>query len=535
MRILRRAEEGIPFIEILLDETLCSGEVGISKELVRSAGGVNRQLSAKLKYELVLRIAKETPIVLEEFPDGEYGLDVMKLEDDASDVEDLGWQTDCYIIGKYSEELRKAGCFDMAVEGILQEAQANGKEEIVIAWLEQMIGHAEAFYKIDDATRPILIYKGDPICYNVLTVFAEQLGKALERAGEHVIYFDLEQEDVSGILQYVDQRFKAVIGVQSYLFSVKLADEKHYVHEYIYGPKYNFVFDHPIWFEVHLMHNYPEYYLLVPDQNYADFAKRYFHKEAILFPPAGMQLENVGTVEWKYDLTFVGTMGDYLQQAMWIHTLKRENRFLANRFLLTMRQNPDMTLEEAFTHALEHQGIVLTDEAFMERLRDLRTVGYCVMHYYRYKVVETLLKAGIRLDVFGDSWQASALRKYPNLVCHPDITVEESLLVWKQSKLSLNVMSWHKSGFTERMAGIMMAGAVLVTDDTRYLKGRYEEEDMLIFQLSDLEKLPEKVKGLLADEEKRQRIAENGRRKTICEHTWEKRAEQFLELLRDRH
>lgn len=104
-------------------------------------------------------------------------------------------------------------------------------------------------------------------------------------------------------------------------------------------------------------------------------------------------------------------------------------------------------------------------------------------------------------------------------------------------------MSWHKAGFTERMANIMLAEAVLVTDDTAYLNGRYNENDMLVFQLNQLEKLPSKIQKLLSDDKKRSEIAENGRKKTREAHTWQKRAQRFCRffignriknLLRDR-
>lgn len=529
-RILKKAVEGISFLQILLDETICEGTVLIPKQLVHDAGGINNKLFAKQKYELLLRIAKETPIVFEE-TEGAVE-DCLMLEDDPQELMlRCGWKTDCYVLGKYSRELQEAGCFDAAVSGVLNEAERSGYAEGAIDWLEQMIGRKEAFCDIDDVTLPILIYKGDSVCHNVLTVFAEQFGRALEQAGVHIIYFDLEKEDVTEILGYRNQRFRAIIGVQSYLFSIKMADEVHYVHEYIYGPKFNFIFDHPIWMKKHLMHQYSDYYILTHDPNYISFAKKYFRKQAILFPPAGMMLDAQDEPERCYDLTFVGTMGDYLSQALWIHELERPKRFLANRFLLIMRKEPALTLEEAFRRAVEHQKLLLTDEEFMEELREICVTGYCVMHYYRYKVIETLLKSGIHMDVFGNSWMNSPLLEYPNLHCHPDVTVKESLEIWRKSKLSLNVMSWHKGGFTERMAGIMMAGAVLVTDDTTYLEGRYSQSDMLIFHLNNLLELPEQVKELLADEKKRERIAENGKKITLREHTWDKRAEQFLELL----
>ena len=80
----------------------------------------------------------------------------------------------------------------------------------------------------------------------------------------------------------------------------------------------------------------------------------------------------------------------------------------------------------------------------------------------------------------------------------------------------------------------MLAGAVLVTDDTTYLRGRYENSDMLIYQLDRLEQLPEQIKTLLQDEEQRLQMAERGRAKTAKEHTWDKRAAQFLQILRER-
>lgn len=92
-------------------------------------------------------------------------------------------------------------------------------------------------------------------------------------------------------------------------------------------------------------------------------------------------------------------------------------------------------------------------------------------------------------------------------------------------------MSWHKAGFTERMASIMLAGAVLVTDDTTFLRGNYDTEDMLVFNLAGIKKLPEKILCILQDESKRNKIAERGRRKTMNEHTWAKRAEQFEKLM----
>jgi spore maturation protein CgeB len=77
----------------------------------------------------------------------------------------------------------------------------------------------------------------------------------------------------------------------------------------------------------------------------------------------------------------------------------------------------------------------------------------------------------------------------------------------------------------------MLAGAVLVTDYTTYLNGRFDDEDMVIFRLDELSGLPEKIKAVLSDEDLRERIALSGQKKTLAGHTWDKRAEEFIDKL----
>ena len=176
-RVLRQTAEGISFLELLLDETICEGDILIPKELILLAGGRNDRLPAKKKYELLLRIAQRTSFDLTEEPSGDMGMELL-TNDTAEETAD-GWKTDCYIIGKYSQILQENQVFEMAVASVLEEAQSHGHYEQAVSFLEAMIGHAELFYELDAPTEPVLIYKGDDVCHNVLTVFAEQFGAAL--------------------------------------------------------------------------------------------------------------------------------------------------------------------------------------------------------------------------------------------------------------------------------------------------------------------------------------------------------------------
>ena len=196
-----------------------------------------------------------------------------------------------------------------------------------------------------------------------------------------------------------------------------------------------------------------------------------------------------------------------------------------------MRKNTWLTAEDAFDRTVKERRLILSENEYLDLFYEMRRVFYCVIHYYREHVLKTIVDNNIKVDVFGDSWKDSLFYGHPTVIWHQDVTVEESITIWKQSKLSLNIMSWHKAGFTERMANIMLAEAVLVTDDTAYLNGRYNENDMLVFQLNQLEKLPSKIQKLLSDDKKRSEIAENGRKKTREAHTWQKRAQSFVDFL----
>ena len=191
--------------------------------------------------------------------------------------------------------------------------------------------------------------------------------------------------------------------------------------------------------------------------------------------------------------------------------MDRRDRFFANRFLLIMRKNPRLTAEEAFSQTLDFYGVTCGDAEFLELFYKMRRVIFCVMHYYRCRIIKSILKSGLTLHVFGDCWKRSPFFGEPGLICHADVTMEESMEVWRKSKLSLNVMSWHKGGFTERMANIMLSKAALVTDETSYLNGRFSDgEDLIVFRLKEWETLPELLKGYFNQPEKIQMIAENG-------------------------
>ena len=100
-------------------------------------------------------------------------------------------------------------------------------------------------------------------------------------------------------------------------------------------------------------------------------------------------------------------------------------------------------------------------------------ITFGVTFYIREKIIKTLIESGIKVDVFGDSWKKSPYADNKNLIIHDDIDFEKGLDIMAQSRISLNVMSWHKGGMTERIANAMLNYSVCVTDETSYINSAF--------------------------------------------------------------
>lgn len=533
-------ENGYSFLDILLDERVVFGELAVSRDLVRKAGGINTGLKAKRKYELVLRIAELGNVKIEEVENdisvcnnlekqNESFIFIDDNETEGNIIDSL--TTDCYLIAKYSERLIAHNLFNPAVESILVEAEDKGLKNEAVALLEGFLSKNDSFYMIDDCTRPVLIFKGNDTCYNVLNTFADELKKSIEKSGYKTEIFDVDREDWKEVVRYQNKHYKAVVGFQSFLFSVKMEDGEAYFMDFIKAPKFNFLFDAPICFNSHLAYKAKDFTILTHDINYKNFLEKYYKQQAKILPPGGMISKNpVSMDERKYELTFLGSYGDYRKILLELEGLSAEDKAIGTALFERLKTEPELTLEAGFDKVIKEKGLVMDEDTYLVRLHRVRRVLYAASYYFREKVIKAILESGLRLTVFGESFKNSPFVNYKNLNICEEVQAERSLEVYENSKISLNFMTWHKAGLTERMANIMLAGAVLLTDCTDgFSEGA--GEDFVDFKLSDIDSLPEKIKELLKNESLLNKIALNGRKRALSSMTWDKRAEELLELI----
>ncbi len=527
----RKETAELSFLDILLDETLIYGTVCIPWKCFEKVSTINRRLPGKQIYELLLRLAEVFPVYLtgEELADAKGKMVLESREEEVSFSE---LQADCYIISRYKKILLEQQLFDNAVEGVLGQAKLLGCDTEMVEFLSDMLKESDDYRRLYLGSQPFLIHTGDTVCYNILSVFAGEMGNALRRRGYLVEYFDVSKESFLESVRFMGQSFQAVIGFQNVMFSAKMVSGQ-FLHDRITGPKYNYIFDHPVFLD-HFFREVPrELTLFTVDKGYAEFAKKHYPLDAIFFPPGGM-IREFCEKKRVFDVVFIGSNYDNVEEIrelLW--KMSREKRFLINRFCLMMRKYPHLPAEQLLALALEYYGISLSEEGFLDQLHEIRPVIFYMMYYFRRKIIESLVESGIKVDVFGESWAGSKLCQHPNFVWHKqDLSAEECLLVWQQSKIALNIMSWHKNALTERILNSMLQKAVVLTERNPYMEEEFEEgREVVFYDLARLEKLPELVSSLLGDEKRLRDIAERGYQRAKSSHTWDCRVGEFLALL----
>ena len=462
----------------------------------------------------------------------------------------------CYILGRYQDEYREMGIFDQEASALIHEGLERGDTDYVM----HMAARDEVYERADKHWAPVLVFVGDMTCYGVLDGFARSLAEQLDQQGYIVDLYDLGQEDINGLPRLFGKRFTALIGFQCFIFSARMQDGAS-AFDKIPGPKINVVFDHPVWMKEQFAKG-PEkdYYVVTHDHNYKSFVEKYYPKiqGVEVIPPGGSPYDpnhvpfgmlpscETAVVEDRspehFDdrelgLSFVGSYHDWHLWQNEYDKANQETNGLAEVFRRKAEEHVNLPWEESFSLAIEeevHAGHRKepSDQEFLELLYLVKPVCFMVMCKKRGEIIKELLDHGIELHVYGESWRHEDFRAYQNLVIHPEIGPEESLGIYRNSKMSLNIMSWHKDGMTERIANIQRNGALCISDESTYLRENYkDDEDIVLFQLDHPDELAERILGLEKNPKKVHEMALLGKEKADRKESWEVRGREFAALI----
>lgn len=382
--------------------------------------------------------------------------------------------------------------------------------------------------------KPILMFMGDDsICASILKTISDGFREGLEELGEEVIYLsarELCDHFSDSYAEYMEKDYKAVIAFLDVCYDNVMPGTDKPFFDYIKGPKFNYFTDHPIVSYKRLAHVPKDYYYLTLDRDYAEFVNRYYPAKAFYLPPGGCGVKNLKPFSQRqYGVSFLGTYADW--KAVFPSDSNEDVQAVAQKYIECLVENPEATSEEALKLALVNLiGKVPPTNEFLDIMYAFSNIpSYGVSKLFREEIVKVILDAGITVNVFGYTWEKAPFANSPYLKIHDLVNSQNANEIYNNSKISLNTMTWHKQGLTERVIESMMAGSIALSDETTVLKECFsDKEDILLYSLRKIASIPQIIEENIDNESIAQRGYEN-----VCKnHTWKNRAEEFLRILK---
>lgn len=375
---------------------------------------------------------------------------------------------------------------------------------------------------------PVIVFKGDSsLCYGILTSFSDQLKDALISIGEDVIYVDPSETPID---ELIGKRYKAIIAFMENIF-YSVLDDGSFLFDSFYGPKFNYWTDYPAFYYRYVQKVPKDYYILTQDRNYVNFINRYYRNlKAFFLPPGGRKADRIIPFNAReYDLSFAGSFLNWEDCVKGFNSADETTKIIVDNYLEFLVTEPDYTTEEAFRIVLERLGAHLSDDQFVQELSKVhRLADRGAARLYRQEIIQTILNSGITLDVFGDSWKNSPFADNEYLRIHPEVSAGSVSSIYENSKMSLNIMTWHKDSITERVLDAMMAGSIAISDYTPALDESFENSnEILLFSLKNINMVPDIIQNNIDNA----LVAQNGCKKAMEQYSWVGFAKRFLYIL----
>ena len=203
---------------------------------------------------------------------------------------------------------------------------------------------------------------------------------------------------------------------------------------------------------------------------------------------------------------------------------------MAGDVLAELVRHPDRTTEEVIEEYLKDRRSDIPDKRVQEIIVQMRFIDSYATSFFREQAVRILVENGIRVTAYGAGWDQCEWSGSPYLDYRGKVLAPEILPFMNDAKIVLNTMTWFKAGAHDRIFNGMLAKAVVVTDDSTYLRREFTDgRELVMFRRQELGTLPERVFDLFGHLDRAQEIADCGYLAAQEKHTWKSRAEYLKE------
>ena len=281
--------------------------------------------------------------------------------------------------------------------------------------------------------------------------------------------------------------------------------------------------------------------ILCTDRNHVKYIRRFFKNihQTDFLPHAGVELghKHKPLNDRNIDVLYAGALPIYTVAKMIpdLHSIPEvDGEHMMQSVLGELVQHPEQTTEQAIEAYVKTVRGDISDGRLQEIIVKMRFLDSYATSFFREQAVRILVESGIHVTAYGVGWDQCEWSDNPYLTYGGKVPAPQILPLMNDSKIVLNTMTWFKAGAHDRIFNGMLAGAVVVTDDSTYLRRTFTDgKELVMFSLKELQTLPEQVFDLFGHISHMQEITDCGYHAAKEEHTWKNRAEYIRECYLD--
>jgi len=337
----------------------------------------------------------------------------------------------------------------------------------------------------------LMLFYGEDICYDAVNTNVDIIAKEFRKLGVECDIFDIIRDTKNAASQMVESMRKYkydaaftcdMIGQQD----ITTPDGSNLFNS-LGIPFFNWIVDPP-WYHI-LDSKCKNIYLFVMDRDHVPFVRKYYSqfRDAVFVQHSteydlfkGSDPEKYA--ERTYPVTFIGTHVDLKGLSDIIESFPDDHKELVWTAINIILDDRSLSTDRGFELALKE---CKNTSGFGEDLKQMffmmGKVEHFVRAYCREELIRYLMAAGVPLHIWGKGWDELDEYAGSNAVNHSPVPYHDVPAIYKDSKIVLNVMPWFKNGSDERIAGGMMAGALVCTDHSKFIDELPDIEDMVRF------------------------------------------------------
>ncbi|MCR5279030.1 MAG: hypothetical protein K6E19_06275 [Lachnospiraceae bacterium] len=378
--------------------------------------------------------------------------------------------------------------------------------------------------------------------YNIINLFTDELGSAFKQLG--VLFDVVEEADDGSIGQIVQilegQHYDAVI-----VFNAQEQQDYELNGENIWDkydiPFYNYILDHPVEHQREMRKPYKDMNIITIDREHADLVSKWFpNVRSVHFVPDGGTggINEMDYEKWclrSNNVIYVGVHEDLNNMIDILSGYPKHTAVMIGNIIDLMLDDSKLSYYEAFRK-------IMTDLGILPDLNAEEELGYAIIcriasryirAYRREEIVRYILESEHewKLHIFGDGWNSINEESNRRAILHETLPYSETIKLYEDSKIVLNVMSHFKNAILDRIPSAMLSGACVLSEKTEFLS-KTIPGDAIFFYDTDMPNLvPEKISGILEDPQRAFDTAKRGHEYANTSLRWQNTAEELIKII----